>query len=139
MWCRLVTLILFAGCSSAAVAPMQQQETMPEDEKAECQIGALSSEELEEIQRTQRIGRGALNACYEDELEERGNKTLHGTVIVQILIGTTGSAKQVAITGGTLKVPKVLDCIRQAIKEWEYPKIKSTFEFSTTFQFSPAY
>lgn len=100
---------------------------------------ALTSEQLEEIQRVERVGQTSVIACYTAELERRGNKDLEGSVLVKILIGTDGSAQRVAIGKSTLKVPQVHSCIVEAIRGWEFPKLRSATWHSTTFKFSPAY
>jgi outer membrane biosynthesis protein TonB len=100
---------------------------------------ALTSEQMEEIQRVERVGQTSVIACYTAELERRGDKNLEGSVLVKILIGTDGSAQRVVIGKSTLKVPRVHSCIVEAIRGWEFPKLRSATWHSTTFKFSPAY
>jgi hypothetical protein len=100
---------------------------------------ALTSEQLEEIQRTVRNGKDAITHCYTDEMERRNDRKLTGKVVVKILIGTSERAEQVVIGETTLKGTEFQTCIVDTVKGWEFPKINSPSWFTYPFEFSPAY
>lgn len=100
---------------------------------------ALTPEQFEEIQTTERLGRPGLVDCYTRELERRGDKSFQGKVVIQIQIGTNGSARTVRIAQSTLKSPKVHKCIVETVRGWEFPALSAPTWHSTTLHFSPAY
>lgn len=129
----------YPGQDPGLKATEQQAGDETEGEAESEASGVLSPEEIEEIQRIERLGRPAIIACYTRELERRGDKKLEGKVLVKILIATNGAVQQVAIGESTLKTPMVHRCIKNVIRGWEFPALKTASWYSTTFQFSPAY
>ena len=100
---------------------------------------ALSAEDLENIRQVENVGKTAVTACYTQELERRGDKTLAGSVTVQIYIEPTGIPKVVKITGGTLHEPRVHQCIQKVVEGWEFPKLRAAAWYTTAYAFDPAY
>jgi outer membrane biosynthesis protein TonB len=129
----------YPGQDPGLEAPEQQSSEEAGAAEESGAGGVLSPEEIEEIQRIERLGRPAVIACYTKELERRGDKKLEGKVLVKILIGSSGSARQVVIGESTLKTPTVHRCIQNVIRGWEFPALKTASWYSTTFHFSPAY
>jgi hypothetical protein len=101
--------------------------------------GGISQEQIDEIEATRRGGMTAIVGCFNDEIERGKNHKLHGKVMVEIQIGTAGRALSVGIKRSTFKSTKIQTCIQNTIKSWEFPRLTSTFNYPTTFEFSPAY
>lgn len=100
---------------------------------------ALTSEQLEEVQRTVRNGMDSINSCFAEEMERQKNQKLSGKVTVKILISTDKKASQVLIGEHTLNSPILHECIVQTIRSWEFPLLSSPAWFTYPFEFSPAY
>lgn len=128
------------GCSGpASETRPQPQPTAEPEEQGGPDERAISPEQLEEVQRTVRIGQDAITACFEDEMQRQGDRTLTGKVTVNILVGTAGKAEKVDIVQSTFDSPEFQKCIDLTIRGWEFPALPSPTPFSYPFQFSPAY
>lgn len=129
--------VLFGlGCSGGGTAMRGGGGGSPDDPVAE---RGVTAEQMEEIQRVERNGRPALIDCYTDELERLNTKKLKGKVTVKIYIGADGRVLQVAIAETTLRAPRVHTCIQNAVKGWEFPRLRSPTWYGTTLFFDPAY
>ena len=105
----------------------------PQDE------GAMTPEQMEEVQAVVHAGQPAVTRCYTEELSRRADKSFKGKVTVKILIGTQQAAQKVEIGPSELNAPAVHDCIRETIMRWEFPALVKPNWFTYPFQFSPAY
>lgn len=121
--------------SVGPIPPAPPTEAPPETKGT-----ALTQPQMVELESTIQLGQNSAIRCYEDELERRGNKDLSGSVMVVIHIGTKGKALSVEVSDiSTIKVKAVHDCIIEAAMGWDYPLIERPYEYSTTFNLSPAY
>jgi len=112
----------------------------PTEAPPETKGDALTQKQMVELENTIALGQRPAIRCYEDELERRGNKDLSGSVMVKILIGTKGKALKVTVGDiSTIKVQAIHHCIIEAAMEWDYPLLDRPYEYSTTFNLSPAY
>jgi hypothetical protein len=100
---------------------------------------ALTAEQIEEVERTMRIGQDALNRCFTDEMERTKNKKLAGKVMFKILIGTNKAAEQVQIGENTLNGPEFQSCLIREIKSLEFPSIRTATWYTRALEFSPQY
>jgi hypothetical protein len=62
----------------------------------------------------------AVRACYEKGLS--GNAELKGRVACQFTIAANGTVIASVIQSSTMNDVKVEDCVRQEIRNWEFPK-----------------
>jgi len=99
---------------------------------------ALTSEQLEEIERTVRVGEESLTSCYEEEMERQGKK-LTGKVLVNLMIGADGSAQQVEVGETNIPSAPFTSCVVQAVRSWEFPRLPKATPYSFPYAFSPAY
>jgi len=131
-------LLLLAGCPATTSEGGGGSHVKPPEEQTDTSA-ALTSEQLEEVQRTVRNGQDAVTACYTEEMERTKDKKLAGKVTVKILIGTAGRADQAVIGDATLKGPLLHACILKTVRSWEFPKINTPSWFTYPFEFTPAY
>ena len=133
-------LMLLACSGPQQRGPQRIPPAPPEQDVAETRGNALTPEQIEDIQRTVKVGGDALKHCYAKELERRGDKELVGRVMFNIRIGTARRALGVTIGAeSTLKVPQVQACMKAAVLKWDFPRLKSPFLYTTTLMFDPAY
>jgi hypothetical protein len=77
--------------------------------------------------------------CYQDVLNEKKTRDFKGTVKVLMTLSPSGEAKQVRITGGTLKNKDVEDCLVRTVKEFEFPKLDRGGDLQYDYTFEPQY
>lgn len=136
----VLILLVASGCpSQTATGQGSDPDPGPGTGTGSDTSAALTPEQLEEVQRTVRIGKDAITSCFTEEMERTKNKKLTGKVTVKIQIGVNKVADQVVIGEATLKSPELHDCIIKAVKSWEFPKIPTVSWFTYPFEFSPAY
>jgi hypothetical protein len=138
--CAVALVTLIAGCP----ATTQQGggtggQGGGEERSGGRDESALTGDQLEEVQKTVRVGMDAINSCFTEEMERQKDKKLAGKVHVKILIGVNRTADQVVIGEHTLNGPDFHACLIRTIRSFEFPKIPSPSWFSYPFEFSPAY
>jgi hypothetical protein len=99
---------------------------------------AISPEQMEEVQRTARIGKDSIIKCFTEEMERTKDKKLTGKLTLKLQVGTNRVADQVQIDS-TLKSPAFQDCVMRAVKSWEFPQIPTAGWFTFPYELSPAY
>lgn len=137
---------LMIGCvigwmtfSLACPATTQQGNTFAEgSEEERASEPALTSDQLEEINRTVRVGGDSLISCYEKEMERQGKK-MSCKVMVKLVIGATGVAEQIDIVESTIQSAQFTNCMVQTVRSWEFPKLPKSTPYSFPYSFSPAY
>jgi len=132
----LVASFLLVGCPASDQRRGVQYAPDQDDPQAP---RGLTSEQLEEIKRVERIGNSAIVDCYTDEMERQNTKKIQGAVTVKVLIGTNGKAQEVQIARSTLNAPQVHQCMQQVIRSWDFPTLNAPTWYGTTFSFTPAY
>jgi len=88
-----------------------------------------------QLMRVVQDNRPALQRCYETALRSTGGKSNDAIkVIVEVVVGMSGSVKTVATNGAGLG--NMNDCIRQSVKRWRFPQSgdESPFNFPVVFQ-----
>ncbi len=99
---------------------------------------ALTSDQLEEIKRTVRVGTDAMVTCYEEELERQGKK-ISCKVMIKLVINVSGTAEQIDIEESNIQSDPFTHCMVQTVRSWEFPKLPKATPYSFPFAFSPAY
>lgn len=137
----IVTLALVGllGCPGGGQSPQPVTGGGQEEGSNPNASGGITQEQLDEIEATRRGGMTAIVGCFNDEIERQKNPKLKGKVMVEIQIGTAGRALSVGIKRSTFRSTTIQTCIQNTIKTWEFPRLNSTFNYPTTFDFSPAY
>jgi len=130
-------LTSLAGCPKPAQPPVNTGP--PPGNEPDPSIGAMTPEQMDEVQRTVRGGMTAITRCYTDELERRQDRKFKGKIVVKILIGTNSAAQKVDIGDDALNVPAINACLKKVIMDFEFPKLTKASWFTYPFQFSPAY
>lgn len=136
----VLVLLVASGCPSQTTTGQGNTNPDPGAGTGNTDTSAaLTPEQMEEVQRTVRIGKDGITQCFEEEMERTKNKKLTGKVTVKIQIGVNKVAEQVVIGEATLKSPDLHACIIKTVKAWEFPKIPTVSWFTYPFEFSPAY
>jgi hypothetical protein len=78
--------------------------------------GGLSEEQ---VRRVVNVHKGALQACYESEVQR--NPNFHGGVTVAWQIDASGSVASASLSGSTLGNPRVEGCIMRQVRTWHFP------------------
>ncbi len=129
----LISMLFSCQATTSSEGGYDEPQSGPPVEKG------LTSDQLEEVQRVERVGRTAVVECYNEELRRRGTKDLKGTVTVSIHIGQQGNVLEAKIASSSLGVPAVHQCIQDVIGKWTFPPLRNDFMHSVTYDFSPAY
>jgi len=93
----------------------------------------LTSSQLSKVVQDNKV---QLQRCYETALRASGGKQ-DGTikVTVTVLVGMSGTAKQVATQGAGLG--NMTDCMKQSVKRWRFPQSGGESEFAFPLVFQP--
>lgn len=118
--------------------PQNPDPTTSSEPSSSAGQGALTPDQMEEVQSTVRSGLTSLNRCYEQELQA-AEKKFTAKMVAKILIGTTGSARQVVFAETQGMTPALQACLVKNIKSWEFPKVASDAWFTYPLVFEPAY
>jgi hypothetical protein len=129
--------LAIAGCPAHKPPPRPVQPQVSHEKKPVEK--ALTAEQMEEVESTVSVGLTGLKRCYADELERRGDKRLKGKVVFEIVIGRTGAAREVLVKHSELKADEVHECMRAAIRKWEFPKFQADVVYSRSILFEPEY
>jgi len=127
-----------AGCSSPSGQANSAPQIGPGSEVASTEA-ALTAEQIEEVERTVKLGQDAINGCYEQEMERLKDKKLAGRVTLQIHISTDRVADQVIVGEHTLTGAPLHDCMIKTVKSWEFPRLNAPVWRTYPYEFTPAY
>jgi hypothetical protein len=128
-------LTLSACASSSAAGPVQVQP----DPATRPAAGGIPPERLGDIYLVLEERDASAKKCYQDVLDQKHTREFKGTVKLLLTLTTDGTAKNVQIVGGTLKNKEVNDCLVQAVKEFEFPKLSRGGDFEYEYTFEPQY
>ncbi len=134
--CVMGWMIFSLACPATTHQGNNTAADISEEEQAS--EPALTSEQLEEIKRTVRVGKDAMVNCYEQELERQGKK-ISCKVMVKLVINVNGTAEQIDIDNVNIQSDPFTYCMVQTVRSWEFPKLPKATPYSFPFAFSPAY
>ena len=77
--------------------------------------------------------------CYQDVLNEKKTREFKGSVKVLLSLTTSGTARAVRITGGTLNNKDVENCLVETVKQFEFPKLDRGGDIQYEYTFEPQY
>jgi hypothetical protein len=77
--------------------------------------------------------------CYQDVLNEKHSREFKGTVKILLSLTTSGTAKDVKVTGGSLNNKDVESCLVQTIRDFEFPKLDRPGDVQYEYTFQPQY
>lgn len=103
------------------------------------QTVALSSEALDDIQKTVRTGLRSINNCFAEEMDRSNNPQLRIKLLLKIHIGTDLAADTVTLENKSNTSPAFDACVIQEVKRWEFPQIASPTWFTYPLELTPAY
>ena len=109
------------------------------DEPQSAPTAGLSPDKEAEVQLVLQQREVSTRKCYQDVLNEKGDRNFQGTVKIIITLGTDGTAKDVRVGGGTLPQSDVQPCLVETIKRFEFPTLPQPGESQSEFTFRPAY
>lgn len=128
------------GC--AETQPEERPVTIIRPVEKEAPKGGIPPEKFAEIEQVFRQHNSSANKCYSDVLEEKHSRGFQGSVRVSVTLapdGENSKATNVKILNSTLNDKQVQDCLVETIKGWDFPQLASGGEYSTQFNFRPAY
>ena len=79
-------------------------------------VGAMERELVERVARRQL---GGLRACYESAL--RGDATLSGRLVVELVVARSGVVGEVRVTDNGTGSPELAACVLQRVRTWRFP------------------
>lgn len=132
----LFAAALLSGCASSGGGGTT---VIKGDEPQSTPTSGLAPDREAEVQLVLQQREVSTRKCYQDVLNEKGDRNFQGTVKIIISLGTDGTAKDVRVVGGTLPQSDVQPCLIETIKRFEYPTLSQPGEAQAEFTFRPAY
>ena len=132
-WVLLVAIVTSAGCASGSGGSGRGATEQRHSEQSD-----LTAEQLEDVHLTMQKGSPSLTRCYNEEMRLIGKK-FETRILIKMLIGTEGAATRVSFGKATYTSQSFENCMAQAVKSWDFPRIRRPTWFTHPLSFSPAY
>jgi hypothetical protein len=137
------TCLVLGACASATSTPHDMESgpravIVRDDSQIVIDTGGVPPDKEAEVKLLLQERDSSARRCYQDVLNEKHTREFKGTVKVIITIDTNrrGSPR---VAGGTLANKEVENCLLQALRDFEYPKLDKGGDVQYEYKFEPQY
>jgi len=137
------TCLGLGACASATSTPhdteaAQRVVVVRDDSQMVIDTGGVPPDKEAEVKLLLQERDSSARRCYQDVLNEKHTREFKGTVKVIITIDTARHGRP-RIAGGTLGNKDVENCLLQALRDFEYPKLDKGGDVQYEYKFEPQY
>jgi hypothetical protein len=141
---KLNAMLLATGiCLALGACASTSEETRPVivrgDDEIKIDTGGIPPDKQADIILVLQQRDASARKCYQDVLNEKHTREFKGTVKILLSLTSAGTARDVKITGGTLKNQEVESCLLSTVKEFEFPKLDRGGDIQYDYTFEPQY
>jgi len=132
---HLVLVAVLAACGGSK-KPETTPEAEPREKPADNSGSVVSVETMDEINHLLDRKRTQVSRCITVAVEEQEvPKNSRGKVLLKIIISPAGKASTVEVLQSSLESKSLLECVKNNVREIEFPKVPKDYETSYTYGF----
>jgi hypothetical protein len=106
-------LVLLTGCAAS------KSNVAPAADSAGQEAQSFDTFDRDALARFVQSHVGEVQSCYQKELET--DPALHGTIVFEFTLSSTGVASEIAIAEDTLNNAKLARCLTTLVGSWKFP------------------
>lgn len=130
--------LALGACASTPPPSEEPTYRLVRNDPQQPQQGGLPADKQADVRLVLQQREPTVLKCYQDELNQRQDRSFQGNVTVLIRLAPNAPAG-VRILKSSLNSPEVDQCLVKKIEEFEFPEVDQEGEVQNEFVFRPAY